>query len=101
MEDVNWDECNSFLSSQIAFMIQQYSPRAKLGLDVGCQAGEITRNIVEITGIKFCGIEPFLSENRRIKKDTPNSVSTGHSAGTPKSSNRRYLVLNLTQRHSP
>ena len=33
----------------------------------------------------------------KINKRTPNSVSTGYSAGTPKSSNRRYLLFKLPE----
>jgi SAM-dependent methyltransferase len=67
MVDILWAERNSFLSSQIALKIQEFSNRAKLGLDVGCSTGEIASNIKKITGVEFCGIEPFLSEKVIIK----------------------------------
>ena len=48
--------------------IKVLCPDAKTGLDIGCQKGQITEIVSNITGISFFGIEPDQNEVQRSSR---------------------------------
>ncbi len=48
----------NILSSELSNKIKDLCPQARVGLDIGCQTGQITERIYSNTGISFYCIEP-------------------------------------------
>ncbi|MDQ3903485.1 MAG: class I SAM-dependent methyltransferase [Thermoproteota archaeon] len=53
-------------ASVVAEIIQNHTPNAKFGLDVGAGQGNITNKLRERTGIKFIGLEPHLPISKAL-----------------------------------
>jgi ubiquinone/menaquinone biosynthesis C-methylase UbiE len=53
-------------ASALAAIIQNRTPNAKFGLDVGSGDGKIANKLMEKTGINFIGLEPHLPTSQTI-----------------------------------
>lgn len=89
------------LANSIEIMIKRLSPDAKIGLDIGCQRGQITEIISNNTGINFFGIEPDLNEVLRSPENINIKQGFADDLPFPDSSFDIVTILSVIEHIPP
>ncbi|WP_298279905.1 methyltransferase domain-containing protein [Ferroplasma sp.] len=88
------------LAKDLSLRIKSICPNAQLGLDIGCQEGQITEKISDNLGISFVGIEPDLNAVLHASTKIKAIQGTANNLPFPNSSVDLVTVISVIE-HIP